>query len=223
VIRRSSATAAGFILAAAASASAQDRLPGRFEVGGGVVWTGSASAGSSDAAESTSSGGSSTIFSTSTRLAGVAGIRIHAAVRVARAVDVEALATYSKPTLQTNVSGDIENASAVTATESVTQYMVGGGVLWYLPTPPTSRLRLFAAGYGAYLRQLHESNTLAATGQSYQIGGGIKWMVPLQRKSWIKAFGFRADAGAVARRKGVFFNDTARFSPIAAASLAVRF
>jgi hypothetical protein len=220
---RASSFAAAIVLGAAASAFAQDPSPGRFELGGGLVWTGSASAGSSNATESTSSGGSSTIFNTSTRLTGVPGIRIHAGVRVTRALDVEALASYSKPTLETSVSSDIENASAVTATESVTQYVVGGGVLWYLPASGASRLRLFAAGHAAYLRQLHESHTLAATGQSYQVGGGVKWMVPLQRKSWIKAFGVRADGGVAARRKGVFFDDTARFSPVVAASLGVRF
>jgi hypothetical protein len=223
VNRAASVAAAAFILATAGSASAQDPLPGRFEVGGGLAWIGSASAGSNDATESTASGGSSTIFSTSTRLAGVPGIRIHVAVRVTRALDVEGLATYSKPSLETSVSNDIEHASAVTATESVTQYVIGGGVLWYLPALRASRLRLFAAGHAAYLRQLHESDTLAATGQSYQVAGGVKWMVPLRRKSWIKAFGIRADGGVAARRKGVFFNDTARFSPVAAASLAVRF
>jgi hypothetical protein len=212
-------------LLAVPGASAQDIFRGRVEVGGGVVWTGSAPAGSSNATETTPSGGSSTIFNTSSTLTAVPGVRVHAAVRMTRSVDLEALAAYGKPKLETSVSGDIEGASAVTASETITEYVIGGGVVWYLPLVRSAedRLRPFVAGSVSYLRQLHEDATLAVTGESYRAGGGVKYLVPVRRKSWLKAYGFRAEAGIAARHKGVFFDPATRFSPTVEASLVVRF
>lgn len=206
------------------TASAQTVPAGRLELGGGVIWIGSASVGSSDAAESTPSGGLSPIFKTSSTLNGAGGLRIHAGFRLTRSIDLEALASFSKPTLETAATGDIENAPNVTASETVKQYIIGGGVLWYVPVKSmSSRLRPFVGGHAAYLRQLHESDTLAVTGQSYEIGGGVKYFVPVQRRSRVKGYGVRGDAGVAARRNGVFFDTTTRFAPTVAGSIFIRF
>jgi hypothetical protein len=222
---RAALAAAAIVAALSVSrASAQEPPRGRVEAGAGVTWMGSASAGSAEAAETTPSGGISPIFRTAGTLTGAAGLRAHAAVRLTRAIEAEAVASYTKPTLEVSVSNDIENAAPVVARETVTQYVVGGGALWYVPLRRMSgRLRPFVAGHAAYLRQLHESATLAATGQSYQIGGGVKYFVPVQRRSLVKGVGIRGDAGVAARRKGVLFDERVRFAPIVAASAFVRF
>lgn len=201
---------------------AQSVPPGRVEVGGGVTWLGSASSGSIDATESTSTGGVSTIFKTSTMLASAVGFRLHAAFRVTRTLEIEGQTSFSKPSLESTISNDIENAASVVAAETIKHYVIGGGVLWYVPLR-TARLKPFVAGQIVYLRQLHEGDTLAVTGHSYQVGGGVKYFVTLQRKSWIKGYGVRGDIGVAARVKGVFFDDATRLSPAVAASLFARF
>jgi hypothetical protein len=188
-----------------------------------VTWLGSASSGSVDATESTSTGGVSTIFKTSTMLGSAVGFRLHAAFRVTHTLEIEGQTSFSKPSLESTVSNDIENAAPVVAAETIKQYVIGGGVLWYVPAKTPARLKPFVAGQIAYLRQLHEGDTLAVTGHSYQLGGGIKYFVSLQRKSWIKGYGARGDIGVAARAKGVFFDNTTRFSPAVTASLFTRF
>jgi hypothetical protein len=213
-----------FMALGAARASAQPPVAGRIEAGGGLVWLGSASTGSRDATESTASGGTSAIFTTAGRVAGAPGVRVHAAFRVTDRIELEAVGSRTRPAFEVNVSGDIEQAAPVTARETLTQYLVGGGVLWYVPLHQMSgRLRPFVAGHAAYLRQLHESDTLAVAGQSYQLGGGVKYIVPRQAKSLLKGYGVRADVGVAARRKGVFFESSARFSPVLGVELIVRF
>lgn len=203
--------------------SAQDAAPGRVAIGAALVWMGSASAGSADAAESTGSGGSSAIFSTTSTLAGASGVRLTAGVRATRAIELEGFASYTKPALEIAVSSDIENAAPTTARETVRQYIIGGGVLWTVPKLRAGdRVRVFVGAHAAYLRQLHEGNTLAVTGQSYDAGGGVKYLVPLRRR-WPRAYGVRGDVGIAARTKGVFFDSRTRFSPTAAAAFVVRF
>ncbi len=211
-------------LAAARVASAQGAAAGRVEISGGVTWIGSASAGSADATESTASGGTSTIFTTSSTLTAAPGLRVTAGVRATRTIEIEAVASYGKPALEVALAGDIENAAPATASETITQYTLGGGALWFIPSVRSGdRLRVFVAGHAAYLRQLHEGNTLAVNGQAYDFGGGIKYLVPVGRSFWIRAYGMRADAGVAARSKGVLFGSGTRFSPAASASFVARF
>jgi hypothetical protein len=105
------------------------------------------------------------------------------------------------------------------------QYIVGGDALWYLDVGRRSpRLRPYLAGGVAYLRQLHEGDTLAVTGRMIDFGGGVKYLFGARpAKSRIRTFGLRGDARLVATTKGVGFTDKARYAPSVGASLFVRF
>ncbi len=198
-------------------------LPGRVEIGVGPLWIGSTGLGASNATETTSAGSGSLIFNTTTTLESAAGLGVHVGVRVWRLLEVEGFSTYAKPTLSTAISNDIENPTAVTATETMKQYTVGGDALWYLGRHSPS-LRPYLAGGVAYLRQLHEGNTLAETGRMVDFGGGMKYLFGARpAKSRVKTFGLRGDARLVAATKGVGFTDKARWSPSVGASLFMRF
>jgi hypothetical protein len=213
------------LISPAAGVSAQDSTPaGRFEVGGGVTWVGHATLGPSDATETTPQGTPSPFFNTSSTLAAAPGAGVHVGVRLTRRIEAEVLASVMKPVLRTTVSGDIETSATVTASETIAQYTVGGGVIYYLPYRLGSpKLMPFVSGSAAYLRQLHEGNTLVVTGQMYQVGGGVKYLLGVRDRSWLKAYGVRADAGLAARVKGVAFDAGAKYSPSLAASLFARF
>jgi hypothetical protein len=214
-----------WLAAGGETASAQSLTPaGRFEVGVGVDWIGQATLGTSDATETTPAGTPSRLFSTSSDLSGAAGFQVYVGVRVARSLELEAFASRSKPTITTTISNDVEASASTTATESTTQYVIGAGALWSLPFArgSSSRLVPFVTGSAAYLRQLHEGDTLVVTGQAYRVGGGLKYFFP-ERSSLFKGYGLRADVGVAVRVKGVNFDSGARYSPAAAGSFFVRF
>src|SRR4029079_12988822 len=116
-------------------ASAQPRSgdPGRFEVSIGSLWIGHEPLGANDANETTSSGGTRALFTTSTDLAGAGGVEGRVSVRVWRAVEAEVEASYGKPQLKISIAGDVEGAAPLTVTETLRQITVGAGVVWNVP------------------------------------------------------------------------------------------
>jgi hypothetical protein len=216
--------ALGILMLVGGPARAQSHpLPGRIEAAVGVAWAGRTSLGSIDATETTGAGGVSRIFSTTTEIASAAAIEGRVAFRLPRRLEVEATAAYATPLIKTTISNDVEASGTVVATETISQFTFGGALLWYVPQRELSRLRPFLALGAGYVRQLHESKTLAATGQSYQIGGGVKYLFGSTPTSRLRAIGVRADGRLVAARKGVAFDDGTRFAPALGASFFVRF
>jgi hypothetical protein len=208
----------------AASAQSGTAVPGRLEFGGGVVWIGAQSFGSRDANLTTGTGSTLRLFSSTSDLLAAGGVEGRIAVKVTRAVEVHASISYAKPQLRTRVISDTENNTAATASESVQQYIVGGGLLWYLPSSrPAARVRPFVAAGAAYLRQLHEGATLVASGQSYDFGGGVKLLGAPSTRKRMKTVGVRLDARLVVRTKGIALDGRRSIAPAAGASLFVRF
>jgi hypothetical protein len=214
-------TASHVPAAAAQSASTQ---PGRLELAAGLLWSGSQALGSHDASLTTGTGGTLRLFSSTTELLGSAGLEARVGVRVARAIDVEALASYATPQLLTRVSNDIENGTSVSIVESVQQYTVGAGVVWSLPSPRASaRVRPFATAGAGYLRQLHEAATLVVTGRTYYVGGGAKLLLASRPRGRVRAAGVRFDARVLVRTSGITFDGRRSISPAIGASLFARF
>jgi hypothetical protein len=224
VFGKSLPVAVTLVALAATAATAQPAAPaGAIEVGGGLLWRGETAFGSSDAALTTGTGSAFRLFSTSSTLASRAGLEGRVGFPVWRALEAEAFGSFARPTLRTTVANDVEGAADVTALETVTQYTVGGGLLWYLPTHRQARLRPFVVGGAAYLRELHASKTLAVSGQTYRGGVGVKYFLRERRSAKGSSLGLRGDAMIEARRKGTAFDDAARYHPALAASLFVRF
>ncbi len=213
------------LCAVSSSAAAQATNPGpRFNAGVGVLWNGRQPVGDKAATETTATGGTSTLFNTSSDLAGAAGVAGRIGVRLTRSLVAEVEAAYLKPQLRIAISGDSESAAAVTAAETIQQFTVGGGVLWYLPGREWSpRFAPFATAGGGYLRQLHEQNTLLETGRYYQFGGGVSTLLVAGRHFHLAGVGVRADVRALIRSKGVAFDGGSKASPAAGASVFVRF
>jgi hypothetical protein len=223
-VKRGAAIAALLLLTVAGSARAQDTVPGRVEIGGGIDWIGRASLGSSDATESTSAGPASRIFSTSSVLRPVSGFAAHVNVRVTRHLEAVFETSRAKPAIETTIANDVEATGTVTASETITQYAITAGALWYLPVVRAdARLSPFVIGTAGYLRQLHEAATLAATGRIYQAGGGVKLMLSSGERSFVKGLGVRGDVRIVARTKGVAFDSQTLYSPSLGVSVFARF
>jgi hypothetical protein len=220
-----------FVLCAAAMlpvtpAFAQSSAPApyRLELGIGVIWMGREPIGTRTATETTGAGGTSPLFNTSSELAGAAGFDGRIGVRLSRSLVAEAEASYLKPQLRIAISADAEAASAVTASETIQQFLIGGNVRWMLPGRRwSSRLAPFALGGGGYMRQLHDQATLLETGHFYQFGAGVETLLVAGRRSHIRGVGARGDVRAVIRSKGIAFDGGSKTSPAAGVSVFVRF
>jgi len=146
-----------------------------------------------------------------------------------RQLEVEAYGSFGMPTLETSVTADLEDAPSVKASETIKQYVVGGAALWYLKTRFNSpRLRPFVMGSAAYVRQLHDSDTLAVTGQLFEGGGGVKYTlvsrpVVAGSKTKLHVVGVRAEGRLQARRHGAAFDGAVHYGPAASAALFFRF
>ena len=209
----------------AARAQPVSAVPGRLEFDAGVMWAGAQPLGSHDATLTTGTGSTIRLFSSTSDLLAAAGFEGRVAVKVTPTIDARASVSYAKPQLTTRVTNDSENSAGATVSETVQQYLVGGGIDWYVASRRSARIRPFIGGGAAYLRQLHEGATLVVTGQSYDIGGGVKLLLasrtrPRQR---MRAAGVRLDARMVVRTKGITFDGRRSIVPAAAASLFVRF
>ena len=208
-----------------ARAQTVSAVPGRLEFDAGIVWTGAQSLGSHDANLTTGTGSTIRLFSSTSDLLAATGIEGRVAVKVTPTIDARASVSYAKPQLRTRVTNDLENSAGATATETVQQYLVGGGIDWYVASRRSARIRPFIGGGAAYLRQLHEGATLVATGQSYDVGGGVKLLLASRTRprQLMRAAGVRLDARVVVRTKGITFDGRRSIVPAAAASLFVRF
>jgi hypothetical protein len=207
-----------------AAAQPASTIPGRLEVGAGVLWAGAQPLGSQDANLTTGTGSTLRLFSSTSDLLAVAGVEGRVGVKLTRAIDAEVLASYATPQLRTRLSNDTENSVGATVTEPVHQYNVGAGILWDVSARRSAtRLRPFVAAGASYLRQLHEGATLVATGQTYHVGGGAKFVLASRPRRSLKVVGVRLDARAVVRTKGITFDGRRSLSPEAGASLFARF
>jgi hypothetical protein len=201
-------------------------VPGRLEFDAGIIWAGAQPLGSHDANLTTGTGSTLRLFNSTSDLLAAVGFEGRVAVKVTRTVDARASVSYAKPQLRTRVTNDSENSAGATVSETVQQYLVGGGIDWYVASRRAgARLRPFIGGGAAYLRQLHEGATLVATGQAYDVGGGVKLLLASRTRprQLMRAAGVRLDARLVVRTKGVSFDGRRSIGPAAAASLFVRF
>jgi hypothetical protein len=194
------------------------------EIGAGVIWMGREPIGMRTATETTGAGGTASLFNTSSELGGAAGFDGRIGVPLSRSLVAEAEASYLKPQLRIATSGDTEGAAAVTASETIQQFTVGGNLRWMLPGRRWSaRLAPFVLGGGGYMRQLHDQATLLETGHFYQFGAGVETLLMARRRFPGRGVGARADVRAVVRGKGIAFDGGSKTSPAAGVSAFVRF
>jgi hypothetical protein len=217
-------TAALLLSAPHASAQAADP-PGRLEIAIGAVWSGGVPLGARDANETTGSGGTFRLFSSSTDLGSVSGLEGHIGLRVMSRLEAEASGSYGKPDMRTRVDNDFETSNApLTITDTVKQFTIGGAALWYPRVPRLSgRTRVFVRAGAGYLRQLENDGALIVTGRTYDAGGGLKLALASRPAGWLKGIGARLDARALVQRKGVIFDNRTHVSPAVGASVYVRF
>jgi hypothetical protein len=198
--------------------------PGRIEASVGALWIGRQPLGAADMNETTPTGGTLKIFTTASELSSVFGFEGRVAVRVLHSLELEVEGSYGQPELRVAISGDSEGAAALTAVETVQQFTIGGGAVWYVPyTLFGSRLVPFVTGGVGQLRQMHEDRILLETGRYVQVGGGLKYFFFSRPGGLVNALGARVDVRALVRTGGVAFDESGHASPAVGVSAFVRF
>jgi Outer membrane protein beta-barrel domain len=196
----------GVLAFAAAPARAQKRY--QFEATiGGVLMTGY-SLGSQDAnlTANQTAGGPYTLFKSSTKMNTGGGLDARLGWRATRMLTVEGGLTWTRPQLATALTSDAEGAANVTATENISQYIIEGAVIAALTTRERAFVPFVRGGFG-YLRELHDANSLAETGQSIHLGGGFTyWFGNLARQG----LGLRVDGRYYLLHNGVNLGKTNR-------------
>jgi hypothetical protein len=216
------------IAAADRTACAQAGAPSvpRFEAAAGAQFVGSSALGSREANLTTPTSGTLRLFTTTSTLRPAAGFEGRLGIRLSRQLDVEAFGAYAKPALRTRIANDLENAATTDASETVKQYVVGGGLLWYLSRKGESGVRPFVMGGGAFLRQLHNADTYAVNGGQFEFGAGVKYPLATarsKRTNHVKTFGIRADGRVQMRMDGATFDGNAHYGPALSAMAFLRF
>lgn len=204
------------------SAGAQTAQP-RLAVAVGPDWISTADVGGANATLTGASGGRFNLFDTTTTLTGGVGVSGAFGIRIAGGLWAELTGRYHSARLASRVTGDVEAADE-TATETLQQMQIDGGLLW-LPERLLvgSRLQAFLSGGAGYLRQLHNTNTLAEAGQSFYAGSGMIVALPERQGGMFKGSGVRLDVRASMTRRGVAFDDRVHAAPALWASLFLRF
>jgi hypothetical protein len=199
-------------------AADQPRL-GTIEADAGVVWSGGVTLGSAPANLTNNPGsgsGSFVLFQTDTRITGATAFDAAVDVFLSRQLALEAGLQVGQPSLTISDSADTESAPPVTATSSLTQYLITGSAVYYVGGG--GRFQPFVEGGGGYLRQVLEGGSVIETGNELHAGGGVRYWFTASRR-----VGVRADVRASLQSGGVSFDDKRRTIPQGGAALAWRF
>ena len=201
---------------------------GSVEITGGIVSLAGFDMGSRSAEQTrnvtTGAPGASdpfALFAARSRLASAPGAQLGIGVYLSPSISIDTGVQYGRLSLSSMVSGDAEQASDLTADESITRYVFVGSLVLHLPRLSFAAGRgvPFVSGGGGYLRELHERNEFVETGREYHATAGVKlWFGTGRRR-----FGVRADVGASLRNGGIDFQSGRRTVPTGGVAVSYLF
>lgn len=217
--------------AAPASATAQVYLgrdaphAGTLEIAGGGLWSGGFDLGSVSADETRNTGsgtGPFVLFAVSSRMNSAPAVQGRLGVYVARSASIEAGLLFARPGASSQLTGDAEGASDLTATERLTRLVADGSFVLHLTglSFAAGKGVPFVLGGGGYIRELHEKNEVIETGREYHAGAGLHFWFGNGGRHRL---GVRTDVGVSLRTGGADIANTRRTVPTAGVSLAYLF
>ena len=214
---------AAVLVMAAAPAAAQDDGPAlrphRFTLSAGALLLGGYDIGGGAATlrrnEATPSPGTFTLFNADGAIARTAGIEARIGYALSRALTIEFGASYSRPVVAVDITGDSEAGSSVRLEDQrLQQYLLDVRALWQISQLKLgNRARPYLVGGGGYLRQLDVDRVKAETGNIFHLGGGVRyWLRGGDART--RAIGLRGESSLQVRSGGVDFADATRIAPV---------
>lgn len=202
-----------------------------FELSAGGIALGAIDFGSATASlvGNQSSAPESALFRASSRMGAGVGLDGRVAFNLTRALAVEGGFVWTRATLESRITSDVEGIPGVTVAQDLDTYFIGAAAVWHLTALSFAggRALPFIAGGAGYLRQLDDEQVLThqEPGTVYHAGGGVKYFFLLRPRGFIRGLGLRGDGRLYVRSGGVELDqDTTRRNQWAvAAALLVRF
>lgn len=197
---------------------------GSVEVSGGGAWSRGYDLGTVSAQETRNTGtgtGPFVLFTAESRMKPAASVQGRVGVYLARSVSVEGAVLLARPQMSSRLSGDAEEAPAVTATESLTRVVGDGSLVLHLDGASFAGGNAvpFILGGAGYIRELHEKNEVVETGQEYHAGAGLHYWFGRGKHR----LGLRTDVGISRRSGGADGDGVTRTVPTAGVALAFLF
>lgn len=194
-----------FAVPVAAQAPAAQRPPRdpRMELSAGAGFLGGSGLGTAGADLRGRSNQPFQLFDTSSRIGGSVPLEVRLGFLLGPRYVFEIRGAWSRPELETSVTGDFEGAPPVSLVERVDQYSLDLGLLVNLRQVRSGSLVPFISGGAGYVGAVHEGLTLLESGISFRGGGGVKYPLVMQRQGRIKGAGIRADAALIVMTSGL--------------------
>ena len=201
-----------------------------FEVSAGVFALGPVDFGSATASlvANQSTAPESTLFRAASTLGTGVGLDGRLAFNITRALAVEGGFVWTRATLESRITSDVESVPNVTVAQELDTYFIEASAVWHLNALAFGGGRglPFVAGGAGYLRQLDEEQMLTDDpGTVFHAGGGVKYFFVQRPRGFIRGLGLRGDARLYVRSGGVELDEdtTYRNQWGLAAALLVRF
>jgi hypothetical protein len=150
-----------------------------------------------------------TFFNAATEFGAGTGVDGRLAFNITRSLAVEGGLVWTRATLESRITSDVEGIPDATLTEEVDTYFVEASAVWHLRQLTAGRLLPFVAGGAGYLRQLDGEKLLTDDpGQVYHAGGGVKVLFRQRPRGLIRGLGLRADARLYFLTSGVELDES---------------
>ena len=171
----------------------------------------------------------STLFRADSRVGAGLGLDGRLAFNITRALAVEGGFVWTRATLESRITSDVEGVPDVTLAQELDTYFIEASAVWHLNGLAFAggRALPFVAGGAGYMRQLDDEQMLTNDnpGTVYHAGGGVKYFFLQRPRGFIRGLGLRGDARLYVRTGGVELDQdrTRRNQWAVAAALLVRF
>src|SRR5689334_4651409 len=141
-----------------------------------------------------------TVARTSSRTAASFGVEARMGFPIASRMALEVMGAWSHVNFQTEVTGDIENSTSVTASTGVSRFNVGGDVTFTLMQ--RAKKEIYAIGGASWMREISELNAAGVFDDGVLVdgGAGLK-MILKQGNGRLKRVGLRFE-GRIGVRNG---------------------
>ena len=202
-----------------------------FELSAGGIALGPVDFGSATASltANQSAAPESTFFRADSRLGTGLGLDGRLAFNITRALAVEGGFVWTRATLESRITADVEGVPDVTLAQELDTYFIEASAVWHLNGLAFAggRALPFVAGGAGYMRQLDDEQMLTNDnpGTVYHAGGGVKYLFLQRPRGFFRGLGLRGDARLYVRRGGVELDEdqSRRNQWGIAAALLVRF
>ena len=200
------------MLLAGAVAPAAAQAP-KVEVVIGGLLTGAVQAGGVDADLIDPSGGTLTLFRTSSRITPGTGLEGQVSLRLRERLRIEIGLGWVSADFESRVSSDLEGVPDLSVTKGAHQF--AGEVALAYRFLSRGRWSAFARGGAGGFREITSDRALVDNGFAASLGAGAQVLIRQAASGFFGRVGLRGEARLLARRGGIEFGDGGtRLSPM---------